>query len=62
MSDRLGPVGSAVHAYYDPGNPLRPVLDRATFDLNDAIILALLPLCGILSNPTLRFSTSRFSI
>ncbi|WP_434112625.1 DUF3592 domain-containing protein [Paraburkholderia caffeinilytica] len=30
-------VGSAVHAYYDPGNPSRSMLDRATFDLVDAI-------------------------
>lgn len=31
------PVGSAVRAYYDPGNPSYSVLDRATFDLADAI-------------------------
>jgi len=35
------PVGSAVHAIYDPNNPSRSVLDRATFDLGDAINLAL---------------------
>jgi Protein of unknown function (DUF3592) len=35
------PVGSTVHAFYDPGNPTRSVLDRATFDLLDAIHLAL---------------------
>lgn len=31
------PVGSAVRAYYDPGNPSRSVLDQATFDLADGI-------------------------
>ena len=35
------PVGSAVHAFYDPSNPSRSVLDRATFDLGDAINLAI---------------------
>ena len=35
------PVGSTVHAHYDPGNPLRSVLDRATFDLEDAITLSI---------------------
>ncbi|WP_420823444.1 DUF3592 domain-containing protein [Trinickia diaoshuihuensis] len=33
------PVGSAVHAFYDPNNPSRSVLDRATFGLGDAIHL-----------------------
>jgi hypothetical protein len=35
------PVGSVVRAYYDPANPSRSVLDRATFDLVDAITLAI---------------------
>jgi hypothetical protein len=34
-------VGSTVHAYYDPGNPSRSMLDRATFDLVDAINLGI---------------------
>jgi len=37
----LRPVGSTVHAFYDPGNPSRSVLDRATFDLEDAIYLSI---------------------
>jgi hypothetical protein len=35
------PVGSTVHAYYDPGNPSHSVLDEATFDLEDAINAAI---------------------
>ncbi|MBN3851680.1 DUF3592 domain-containing protein [Paraburkholderia sp. Ac-20342] len=35
------PVGSTVRTFYDPGNPSRSVLDRAIFDLSDAIYLAL---------------------
>jgi hypothetical protein len=38
---QLRPVGSTVHAYYDPGDPLHSVLDRATFDIEDAIILSI---------------------
>jgi hypothetical protein len=34
-------VGSIVHAYFDPGNPSRSMLDRATFDLVDAINLGI---------------------
>jgi hypothetical protein len=35
------PVGSTVRAYYDAGNPSHSVLDRATFELKDAIDAAI---------------------
>jgi hypothetical protein len=35
------PVGLSIQTYYDPSNPSRSVLDRATFDLSDAICAAI---------------------